>query len=189
MATADTATELTEGTHVPDAGHHETGFPPFNATTFASQLIWLAISFGLLYVLLSRVALPRIANVLEERRDRIADDLDQAAQSKAKTDEAIAAYEAALAEARSKAHTIAQKTRDDLTAESDRQRHAIESELATKASAAETSIQARKQAALANVAEVATEVTSAIVNRLLGEEADKAAVEKAVAATISRGDA
>ncbi|MBI1262610.1 MAG: F0F1 ATP synthase subunit B [Rhizobiales bacterium] len=181
-------TDVFQEVHVPEAGH-ETGFPPFNAETFASQLIWLAITFGLLYMLLSRVALPRIATVLEERRDRIADDLDQAAQSKAKTDEAIAAYEAALADARAKAHEIAQKTRDELTAETDRQRHEIESELSDKATAAEAEIQASKTAALANVAGVATEVTSAIMSSLLGEDSDKAAVEKAVAASLRRGDA
>ncbi len=86
--------------------------PQLEFHTFVPQLVWLVIVFGYLYVMMSRVALPRIATVLEERRDRIADDLDQAEQFKRQTDEAIEAYEKALAEARAKAHEVAQETRD-----------------------------------------------------------------------------
>jgi len=167
---------------IPEAGH-EGGFPPFNTETFEAQLVWLVITFGILYYLMSKVALPRIANVIEERRDRIADDLE-AGQFKAQTEDAIQSYETALAEARAKAHAIAQETRDRLSAETDLHREKLENELDKKIADAETRIAATKEAALAHVRGVATDVASSIVTQLLGEDADKAAVEKAVDAKL-----
>lgn len=153
--------------------------PQLEFHTFVPQLVWLVIVFGYLYVMMSRVALPRVATVLEERRDRIADDLDQAEQFKRQTDEAIEAYEKALAEARAKAHEIAQETRDRLHEETERQRLAIEARLAEKIAEAEKQIAATKEAALANVRSVAIDVADAIVAQLLGE-ADRSEAERAV---------
>ncbi|HEY4345041.1 MAG TPA: F0F1 ATP synthase subunit B' [Parvibaculum sp.] len=158
--------------------------PQLAIETFVPQLVWLAIVFLVLYVLMARVALPRIATVIEGRRDRILSDLDQAAQSKAQTDAAIAAYEKALAEARAKAHSIAQATRDELAAETERKRLDIEARLNEKIAAAETAIKATKQTALGNVRTVAIDVAGAIVSQLLGEEADKTATERAVDAAL-----
>lgn len=153
--------------------------PQLEFHTFVPQLVWLAITFGFLYLMMARVALPRIANVLEERRDRIADDLDQAEQFKRQTDEAIAAYEKALADARANAHEIAQATRDKLNEETERQRKSIEARLAEKIAAAEKQIAATKEKALGNVRAVAIEVADAVVTELLGG-ADRVAAERAV---------
>ena len=101
-------------------------FPPLDHTTFVPQLVWLAISFGLLYLLLSRVALPRVGEVIEERADRIRRDLDQAEKLKVETEGALAAYEQALTEARSKAGGIIKTMRDGLTAEVDKERARVE---------------------------------------------------------------
>ena len=109
---------LHEAVEVP-AGEHGAGFPPFDSTTFASQILWLAITFGLFYWIMKKVAVPRIAGILEDRKDRIAGDLSEANRLKEETDEAIAAYEQALAEARAKAHTIALNTRAKLKADND----------------------------------------------------------------------
>ena len=88
--------------------HEEEGvFPPFDSTFFASQLLWLVITFVVLYLLMSRLVLPRIGGILEDRRDRIARDLDQADRLKQQADDAIASYERALAEAKAGAFTIA----------------------------------------------------------------------------------
>ncbi|MEQ8281879.1 MAG: F0F1 ATP synthase subunit B' [Parvibaculum sp.] len=153
--------------------------PQLEFHTFVPQLVWLVITFGFLYLMMARVALPRIANVLEERRDRIADDLDQAEQFKRQTDEAIAAYEKALADARANAHEIAQATRDKLNEETERQRKSIEARLAEKIAAAEKQIAATKEKALGNVRAVAIDVAEAVVTELLGS-ADRAAAERAV---------
>lgn len=162
--------------------------PQLDFATFASQLVWLAISFVILYVAMARVALPRIATVIEERRDRVADDLDQAESLKKQTDEAIASYEAALAEARSKAHAIAGQMRDELNAESERQRGEVETKLAKETGEAEARIREATEAALANVREVASETAGLIVEQLLGKTVDATQTAAAVAAEITRDD-
>lgn len=153
--------------------------PQLDFATFAPQLIWLTLVFGVLYLVMARVALPRIATVIEERRDRIADDLDTAAQLKNDTDDAIASYETALAEARARAHTIAQETRDRLTAETDAHRADLEGQLAARIADAEKRIDATKTQALTNVRDVAVDVADAITQQLLGAS-DRAAAERAV---------
>ncbi len=153
--------------------------PQLDFATFAPQLIWLTLVFGVLYLVMARVALPRIATVIEERRDRIADDLDTAAQLKSDTDDAIASYETALAEARTKAHSIAQETRDRLTAETDAHRADLEGQLAARIADAEKRIDATKTQALTNVRDVAVDVADAITQQLLGDS-DRAAAERAV---------
>jgi len=153
--------------------------PQLDFATFAPQLIWLTLVFGVLYLVMARVALPRIATVIEERRDRVADDLDTAAQLKSDTDDAIASYETALAEARTKAHSIAQETRDRLTAETDAHRADLEGQLAARIADAEKRIDATKTQALTSVRDVAVDVADAITQQLLGDS-DRAAAERAV---------
>lgn len=162
--------ELVEG-HAAEAGgaeEHGAAFPPFDPATFPSQIIWLAITFGLLYYLMSRIALPQVGAILEERDKRIASDLAEAGRLKAETDAAIAAYEQALAEARQNAHGIAQAARDKAKAESDQHRAAIEADLDKRMDEAETRITEVKDRALAEVDGIARETAEAIVETLLG---------------------
>ena len=93
------------GTEVP--GEHKGAFPPFQSQTFASQLVWLTIAFVLLYVLMWKLALPRVAKIIDNRQKRIEDDIADAGKLKTQSDEAVAAYEKALADARARAQTIA----------------------------------------------------------------------------------
>jgi F-type H+-transporting ATPase subunit b len=156
--------EGTEASHGPEGG----AFPPFESQTFPSQILWLAITFGLFYLFLKRVALPRLAGILEVRRDRIAQDLDQAARLKQEADEAIAAYEQGLAEARKKAGQIGQKARDAAKAEADAERKRVEAELEKKLADAEDRIAGIKAAAMTDVGAIAEETTAAIVEALVG---------------------
>ena len=91
-------------------------FPPFDSSTYPSQLLWLAITFGLFYVLMSKVVLPRVGGILEARHDKIGRDLEEANRLKADSEAAGAAYEKSLAEARKKAQSIASETRAALAA-------------------------------------------------------------------------
>lgn len=160
----------------------EGGFPPFDASTFPSQLLWLAITFGLFYLFLKRVALPRIAGILEVRSDRIAQDLDQAARMREEADAAVAAYEQELADAKGKANAIAQDARDKAKAEAEAQRKQVEAGLDKKLAEAERRIAAIKDAAMNDVGAIAEETAGAIVQELVGLKADKATVSAAVKA-------
>ncbi|MCJ8142697.1 F0F1 ATP synthase subunit B [Ancylobacter sp. A5.8] len=165
---------------VPPGEAHGSSFPPFDVTTFPSQLIWLVIAFAALYLLMSRIALPRIANILEERHDRIADDLEEAGKMRAESEAAAKAYEAALSSARGKAHGIATETRDKLSAEAEASRKALEAGLADKLSTAEAQIASTKTAAMANVRGIAVDAAGTIVSTLIGTAPASQAVEAAV---------
>lgn len=159
-----------------DGGEHVTGvFPPFDSTTFASQLLWLAIAFGLLYLMMKRVALPRIGSILEERRDRIDGDIAEAARLQQKTDAAIESYETALAQARTNAHAIAEETRGKIRAELDVKRKSVEENLAGKVTEAEGRIAQTKAAALGHVDEIAADIAQSVVAQLAGSVTEAAA--------------
>ena len=165
-------------------GEAHGAFPPFDPQTFGSQLFWLAITFGLLYYLMAKVALPRIGTILEERNDRIADDLAEAEKLKQETDEAIAAYEQALGEARQKAHGIGHAARDKAKAKIDADRNRIDADLGDKIKAAEAEIATVTNAALAEVDSIARDATEALVQALVGGGAGKAEIADAVNAAM-----
>jgi F-type H+-transporting ATPase subunit b len=180
---------MAETTHAttehPAGGSEKHGaFPPFERENFASQIIWLALAFGLLYYLMSKLALPRVESILEARRGRIASDLDTAQRMRTESEAAAAAYEASLAKAREEAHEIATETRETVGHETEATRKELEAELAVKLAAAEDQIAATKAAALGNVRAIAVEAAAAILERLLGRAPDKTALNEAVDAAI-----
>ncbi len=174
--------ETNAHTEVPAGG--KVMFPPFQKDTFPSQLFWLAITFIALYVVMARIALPRIGAIFQARRDRISGDLAEAQTLKNEAETALAAYEKALTEARSRAQSIADEASRRLNAEAEERRKALESQLNAKLAEAERTIAATKSAAMANVHAIAAEAAAAIVERLIGavpaDSAIKAAVEDAL---------
>ena len=112
-AEAPADAEHAAGTEVPHEGGHEEGmFPPFDASTFPSQILWLAITFGLFYLFLKKVIMPRLGGILDVRENRIAQDIEQANRMKGDADAAVAAYEQELAEARANANVKDTAMRD-----------------------------------------------------------------------------
>lgn len=171
-------TEAHEGTEVHSA------FPPFDATYFPGQLLWLAITFGALYLIMSRVALPRIGSILETRRTRIEGDLREAERLRQETEKAAAAYEEALAEARRNAGVIAEETRASIKADIDGRRADVEAGLASRMAEAEARITADKNAVLANVGSIAAETAQALVAQLTGSVTPEQA--QAAVAAVSK---
>ncbi|WP_296737851.1 F0F1 ATP synthase subunit B [Mesorhizobium sp.] len=165
------------GTAVP--AEHET-FPPFNAATFPSQILWLVITFGLFYLFLKRVVMPRLGGIIDVRNDRITQDLDHAARLKGEADAAVAAYEQELAEARANANKIGQQANDTAKADAESTRKKLEAELEKKLDAAEASIASIKAKAMKEVGTIAEDTTSAIVEALVGGKADKSEIAAAV---------
>ena len=156
--------------------------PQLNPLDWAPQIIWLLVTFGVLYLLMVWIALPRIGAVIETRAAHIAADLASADKLRRETEEAIAAYEQALAEAKQKAHAIIEEGRAKLKAESDAERAKLDKELAAKSEEAEARITKAKVSAMKEVNAVAADVASDIVRKLLGTAPAKADIEKAVSA-------
>ena len=175
------AAPAAEGHTTGTEAEHDSGvFPPFDPSTFPSQLLWLAITFGLFYLFLKKVVLPRIAHILETRGDRMAQDLDQAARLKSEADAAVAAYEQELAEARAKANTIGQTARDAAKADAEAERKKVTAGLDAKMAEAEGRIATIKAKAMSEVGSIAESTAAAILEQLIGGKADKTAVAAAV---------
>ena len=177
---ADTGHATTE--HAGEAAH-KTVFPPFDPAHFASQILWFALAFAVLYFLMSRMALPQIGSILEKRKARIEGDLKEAERLKGETEKAIGAYEKALAEAKANAHTIAEETRASIKADLDGKRKVVEDDLSKKIVEAEARINANKNEALGRVNEIAAETTEAVVRQLTGD-ANAGDISAAVAGVV-----
>jgi F-type H+-transporting ATPase subunit b len=156
--------------------------PQLNPLDWGPQIIWLAVTFGILYLLMVYVALPRIGSVMEARAAHIANDLASADKLRRETAEAIAAYEQALAEARQKAHAIVEAGRAKLKEETAAERANLEAELGRKGAEAEERIEAAKISAMREVNAVAADVAADIVRQLIGIAPSKAEIDKAVQA-------
>ena len=146
------------------------GFPPFESEHFPSQLVWLAISFVLLYVLMSKIALPRIGAILAERDRLVSDDLAAAERLKEQSNAAHAAYEKALDDARNRAQTIASSTREQQAREAEALHKRLEAQFHDRFAAAEQSIAKSRAVAMGSVRTIAGETASAIVERLIGRQ-------------------
>lgn len=171
-----TSTEVTSGS---------SSFPPFDPANVAPQLVWLVLTFGALYLLMSKLALPRVADILHERKSKIDGDLGDAFAKRKAADEAAAEYEKTLADAKGRAQALAQQTHARLAAETEAKRVSLEAELSAKLAAGEAEIEAMKTKAMANVEQIAQEAASAIVEHLTGQAADPKAIAAAVASTKS----
>lgn len=164
--------------------HGKGGFPPFQIETFASQLVSFAITFAILYVIVSRIALPRVSSVLAERQGAIDGDVAEAQRLKAEADAAIKAYETDLAEARNKAQAIGTEIRGTLQTQAEAERKALEDSLAARLATAEQTIATTRQNAMGNVRGIAADAATAIVQRLTGIVPDATVVNAAVDGTV-----
>ncbi len=176
------ATTATTSTAPPEQG----GFPPFQSQNFPSQLFWLALTFVLLYVLMAKVALPRIGAILTERGKHIADDLEAAQRFKERSEAAQASYQEALAAARGRAQAIAGAERERQAAAATKMQKRLEAELRERLAAAEQSIGETRAKAMGNVGAIATDAACAILERLVGKTPPTQQVAATVADVIKR---
>ena len=170
--------------HTEADGGHKAPFPPFQKDTFASQLVSLLIAFVALYLIVSRIALPRVGKTIDDRENAIEDDLAEAQKLRDASDAELKAYENELAAARARAHAISAETREKLSAASEVERKKLEERLSHKLAEAEKTIAATREAAMRNVRGIAAEAAAAIVQRLTGVPPDDKSVRSAVDASL-----
>jgi F-type H+-transporting ATPase subunit b len=170
---------MAEGEHMESTGaeHQAGGFPPFDTTTFPSQLFWLAITFAFLFTVLWRVAGPRINGAITNRRGTINGAIAEAGKARADAEAAQAAYEAALAGARARANALAEDTRAQLNAEIAKAKAEADARAHDAMAAADARIASTRESAKAAVTVAARDAAIAIVERLTGDKvsADDAA--------------
>lgn len=156
------------------------GMPQLDFSTYPNQIFWLIVALIALYFVISKVAIPRIASVFDERRNAIASELARAEELKRKAEEAEASYEKALAEARAEAHRIIAETKASMEAELKEAQARADEEIARMAAEAEERIAKMRESALSHVAEVARDVAKTAISIILPQALDEKAVEKAI---------
>jgi F-type H+-transporting ATPase subunit b len=154
--------------------------PQLDIATFVPQLVWLAISFVVLYILMATLGVPKVRAAIEGRRQHLDSDLGRAAALKAEAEAALAAYQKALADARAAAQDTLRQTGERLAAEAAERQRQLSASLAAQIEAAERRIAASKEAALGEVRGIASEVAGAVVEKLTGMAPDGAAMHDAV---------
>lgn len=154
--------------------------PQFDPAVWVPQLIWLVITFMVLYLLMSRVALPRVSEVLEEREVRINESLRKAERLRLNAEDAIASYEKTIADVRAKAAEEVRAAREEAAAEAAERNAQLNERLAARISAAEQRIDKAREAAIAGLRDVAVTVSGAALERLIGQQVDERSLTSAV---------
>ncbi len=159
--------------------------PQFDPSSFQTQLFWLAVCFVGVFLFMWKVVLPRFAEVLETRQNRIDDDLERARKSTQEAEEVLAAYEKALADARSQAHELVAEAVARVATEAAARNKALSEKIAQAAAEAERRIDAARREAMGNVRDVAVEVSRATIAQLAGgAKVGERDIERAVDAAI-----
>ncbi len=158
--------------------------PQFDPSSFASQLFWLLVMFVALYWIVSKIAVPRIGEVLEQRARVIQDDLDRASQLKAETDAAVAAYDKAMADARGQAYEHMRVMQAELKAVSDKKTAEVTDTVTRQIADAEARIAAAKQKALEGLKTISADTARDVVSKLAGLTPEGGAVDAAVATAL-----
>lgn len=174
-------TDLTSSTQQGTAEHEV--FPPFDSSNYPSEILFLALAFGVLYYCLSKTVLPNFAALFAARKRRIDDDFAEAARHKAESETIAKAYEAQMNEARASAAVIAAEARASVKAEIDGRQKVADEGFARQLADAEAQIVAARTEALGSVDAIAAEAAAAVATRLLGREVGLDDVAAAVAAT------
>lgn len=158
--------------------------PQLDPSSFPTQLFWLIVCFAILYLMMWKVAMPKIADVLRERQERMDDDLEKAEKLKADAQEVLEAYQKTMTEGRSEAQSILRAASEKIAAENAVRQDELSKRIAAETAAAEARIAEAKQQALANIQTVAVEAAQAAAARIAGQEVSSADAESAVGAVL-----
>lgn len=156
------------------------GLPQLDFTTWPTQIFWLMVSFLLAYLLMWRLVVPRIGSVLEERHNRIEDDLRRARQASDDAEKARVAFEEMLANARNEASDKTRQATESIMNKMDRKMETANANLAKKMATAEADIANAKNAALKDVSEIAATSAIDVVSQLTGMKVNKTDAKKQV---------
>ncbi len=155
--------------------------PQFDLALFSPQIIWLAIAFGILWILMARIGLPRVERTMVERSQQIENDLDSARDMKKEADELTARYEASLAEARAKSAAISERTKVEIRAHSDKILGEVEARLDTKIAESQAAIDKDIADALKDVDAIAADIAATVITRLTDDEVSEKTIKDTIA--------
>jgi F-type H+-transporting ATPase subunit b len=158
--------------------------PQLDISTFTPQIIWLIITFGVLYLLMAKLALPRIGSILEQRQNRIEDNLAMAQNLKRESEVDAESYETAILEAREQARTSTQLAIKEMSEESQRRQSELNDRLVNEVKSAEERIAQARKKAMSNISEMAEDIVLDAAESLIGITPNKDTIKNAVSAKL-----
>ena len=174
------ATILSPGVVLAASDEGGAKMPQLDPSTFGSQLFWLGVTFAVLFLLMWKIALPRVGEVIDAREQKIRTDLERAESLKSEVAEVEAEIDRILADARSDAQESLRKASDKISADIAKKQESLDASIAKQIAEAEERVAADRKAALENVRQVAIDVATATVEKLTGETPDAKSVGAAV---------
>jgi F-type H+-transporting ATPase subunit b len=157
----------------------------FKTPLTISQVVWGAIIFVVLYIMLSRTGLPLVASVLEERATKIAKDLDEARAAKARADDGMREADEATAKARAESQAAINAALDEAKTAAAAQAEVLNTRLEKQLQESETQIAQARASAMNALRQVATETAATVVTRLTGKEPDAGRLDSAIGSALS----
>ena len=156
------------------------GMPQLNPEFWISQIVWLVITFGALYVILSKVILPKISNNLESRRSQILENIEIAEKQREESEEKLKEFDKIILNSKLEAKNLFNEARQKVLNEIDKKRSEMEKNLEEEISSAEKEIQSLNNNSTENIKKVATETSLSLIQQLIGEEINKESISSVV---------
>ena len=147
--------------------------PQLDFSTFLPQIFWLFISLSFLYIVLSRYALPRVSDVIEERKDIIAQDIDSAKEYSEESEKAIEELNLKLSEAKTSSQNLINKSIQDIKEDSEIKKSSLIKKINNEISEAEGEIKEKKETALAEISSISESLAIEMLESLSVGEIDK----------------
>ena len=156
------------------------GMPQLNPEFWISQIVWLVITFGALYVILSKVILPKISNNLESRRSQILENIEIAEKQREESEEKLKEFDKIILNSKLEAKNLFNEARQKVLNEIDKKRSEMEKNLEEEISSAEKEIQSLNNNSAENIKKIATETSLSLIQQLIGEEINKESISSVV---------
>jgi F-type H+-transporting ATPase subunit b len=164
----------------------EAGMPQLDPTYWASQGFWLILIFTLLYLALSKLFIPKIKNSIDDRENRIKDDLDEAQKLKEVAEAKLKEYEISIENAKKDVQKIIFESKNKLNSEIQNKKKTFEKEIETEIENAEKEIESFKKESLESISKISEEITSKIIENISGEPMNQSSVKATVQESVKR---
>ena len=156
------------------------GMPQLNPEFWISQIVWLILTFGALYIVLSKVILPKISDNLESRRSQILENIEIAEKQREESEEKVKEFEKIILNSKLEAKNLFNEARQKVLEDVDKKRSELEKSIEAEIVSAEKEIQSLNSNSLENIKKIATDTSSDLISQLIGQEVDKNTISSIV---------
>ena len=161
------------------------GMPQLNPEFWISQIFWLTLTFGILYIILSKLILPKISSNLELRKSQILENIEAAEKQREESDKKLEEYEKLIANSKNEAKTYFNKAREKILKDVDKKRESLEKEINEEINKVEKEILDLKNKSPEKIRKIAVETSSDLIKQIIGVEVNNSSIS-AIVEDVSR---